>query len=182
MRTSILPLFCMVGSIIAAPVTLVPRDAAIIEISIRSVQASLQNLATLIHGLETHKGPDLNKHIAMITHHGQELSDTIRKGAEDIKRGPDVTLVESTALLSPVNSLLSATQTAVNAWIASKKTIENSGGKAAVRRILEVQKSDSEVFTKAMIAKMPYAVGLTVGEWYHSLVSGNIDRAINTFK
>jgi hypothetical protein len=182
MRASILPLFCLAGSIIAAPVSLVPRDSTVIEISIRSVQASLQNLATLIHGLETHKGPDLNKHISMITHHGQELSDTIRKGAENIRRGPDVTLIESSSLLQPVNQLLSATSTAVNAWIASKKTIENSGGKQAVRRILEVQKADSDVFTKAMIAKMPYAVGKTIGEWYASLVVVNIDRGINTFR
>jgi hypothetical protein len=182
MRASIIPLFCMVGSIIAAPASLAARDSAIVEISLRSVQASLQNLATLIHGLETHKGPDLNKHITMITHHGQELSDTMRKATQDIRRGPDVTLVESTGLLQPVNALMSATSTAVNAWIASKKTIVDSGGKAAVRHILEVQKQDSDAFTKAMIAKMPYAVGKTIGEWYASLVSASIDRAINTFK
>jgi len=172
----------MLGSSIAAPVSLVARDSTIIEISVRSVQASLQNLVTLIRGLETHVGPDLNKHISMITHHGDELSSITRRGADDIRRGPAVGLMESPGLLPSVNSLLDATSKSVDAWIASRNTIFKSGGKEAVRRILEVQKSDADRFQKAIIEKLPAAIGQTIGQTYASSVSRNIDRGISYFK
>jgi hypothetical protein len=181
MRPSIITTLCLFGSAIAAPVSLVPRDSMIIEISLRSVSASLQNLVTLIQGLETHKGPNLNQHISMITHHGQELSSVMKKGANDIRRGPDATLFEATSLLGPVQQLEYATSKAVDAWIASRKTIIDSGGKYAVREILTSQQKDVDEFTQAMIKKLPFAAQY-IGQTYATNVRRSIDRGISYFK
>jgi hypothetical protein len=181
MRFSI-PLLCMLGSSIAAPVSLVARDTAIVEVSIRSVQASLQNLATLIKNLDGHGGPKLNDQIAMITHHGEELSSTTRRGTNDIHRAPNVGLTEAPGLLPSVQGLLDATSRAIDAWIASKAIIVRSGGKDAVRRILENQKVDSQNFQKALLEKLPYAIGVTLGQSYASSVVRSIDKGISAFR
>jgi hypothetical protein len=173
---------CMLGSSIAAPTSLVTRDTAMIEISIRSVQTSLQNLATLIKGLDSHVGPKLNEHISMITHHGEELSSVTRRSTNDIQKAPNIGLTEAPGLLPSVQGLLDATSKSVDAWIASKNTILKSGGKDAVRHILENQKVDSQNFQKALVDKLPYAIGLTLGQSYATSVVKNIERGITAFK
>jgi len=180
MRASFLTAFCMLGGILASPVQSVAQDTAIIEITIRSVQASIQNLATLIQGLETHKGPELIRQIDMIKNQGKVLSRTLRRGAEDIMAGPDVTLFESTNLLKPIQSLADSTQKAVDAWVKSRNTIVNSGGRDAVREILRSQESDAQWFTDALNKKLPI-VAQYIGNIYANQVKQSIERAIGVF-
>jgi len=180
MRASFFTAFCMLGGILASPVQLIAQDTAIIEIAIRSAQASIQNLATLIQGLETHKGADLNRQVNMITRQGKELSQILRRGADDISKGPDVTLFESTNLLKPIQGLADSTQKAVDAWINSRNTIISSGGRDAVREILRSQEIDAQRFTEALNKKLP-VVAQYIGNIYANQVKQSIERAIGMF-
>jgi hypothetical protein len=183
MKASFFPLLCLVGSTLAAPVKLVSRDTEIITSSIQNIKTSTQALAAEVRSLDTHRqGTSFDSHVALIKHHGEELSRVVRGAADIIKnRAPPVTIFEATSLYLPVQQMADATATATKAWIYQKNTIVRSGGKNVVINILENLRSSADLFAKAMVSKMPMGVNW-VGEIYGNVVQRSITEALDAFK
>ncbi|KAF2426550.1 hypothetical protein EJ08DRAFT_651654 [Tothia fuscella] len=181
MKTSFLPILCVLSSALAAPLGLVARETLVIENSIRTISASLQNLAAEIRALDNHRaGTPFNDHVALIKHHGDDLANSISRAAGDVRRAPNVNLNEANSLFLPVQNLADSTQRAVDAWIAAKNTVVRSGGQQVVVNIIRNQRNAGEEFTKAVVSKMPAAAAF-VGQLYGDRVRASADLALRAY-
>jgi len=178
MRLSILPALFLLGGVIASPVDLASRDTLVIENSIRSIKASLENLAAEVSTLKDARD---SAHISMISHHGDELSTQMKNSARDIRAGPNVELREANKLISPIQLLTDQTQRTMTAWINKKDVIINSGGQKPVLRILKQQEIDADDLTKAMADKLP-EVSRYIGQQYSQRVHSSFEMAIRAYQ
>jgi len=103
------------------------------------------------------------------------------RGTNEIRKGPNVELLEATRLLTPIQGLTDATQAATNAWITAKNTIIRSGGREVVLKILRTQESNADVYTDAMVGKLP-EVSKYIGRQYSQRVRASFEQAISQFK
>src|ERR1700712_2075210 len=106
MRFSILPLVCLLGSVIATPLQLSPRDSSVIESSLKRVLGSMTKLD---NGMKKRKSGgdsrEAQKETNALVSLGRDLIEELRFGSREVRRGPAVNSFEAIALLQGIDTL-----------------------------------------------------------------------------
>jgi hypothetical protein len=110
-----------------------------------------------------------------------DLIEDLRFGSREIRHGPSVNSYEALLLMQSVGSITQGLQSAVNGWIDSKRLIVAAGRKAVVLDELIAAEEASDVFSDAMIAKLP-VLNQPLAQQFKANVNRIIGLAVADYK
>jgi hypothetical protein len=184
MRFSSISLLTLVGSAIAAPAILEPRDDSIVRYNIKRVYTLLQSLDTNFN-----KKPRTNANVNTIDGFvnnvlsiQSSLISELRAGADDIRRSrAKVTTLEAVGLTPTLSDHDRLTTDVVNGWIDIKPLVIKVRRQPEVLSSLISAQIELNNFSDAMIVSLPSG-SQTFGTSLKSRLSTNLDRAIREFR
>jgi hypothetical protein len=179
MRLNLFVFISLSSYAFAAPVRLSPRDTSVVDRAISNAQISLTKLATTVQFYARRPNDNSNAQQIQIDEDTQAATDSLLRGADQMKRGPMVTFAESTRVVAEINSLVLQLERTVNSWILARGIIVSAGGQRPVWESLRRQQSAGVEFAKALIAKMP--ASSLAGAMYTTIVQAAYDKGIKAF-
>lgn len=168
----------------AAPVEQASRDYAVFEKTFANIQGTLRSLTVAIKDLDNaaRRGQqDLIKAESDIEKRADAVTQSLRNGANVIRKTGMLSLTEAANTVGPIEELGSATQRTVDAWIQQKATIVRAGGRQTVLKLLEAQETATDEFVDAVNGRMPL-VSLTTARIYGQKARVQVDLAIAAIK
>jgi hypothetical protein len=184
MRFSAVSLLTLVGSAIAAPAILEPRDDKIIRYNTKRIYTVLQSLdGSFVNKPRTNADVrTIDNYLDKILNIQNTLVGELRAGADDIRRSrAKVTTFEAVGLTPTLSDHDRLTSDVVNGWIDIKPLV------AKVRRQPEILSSlisaqiELDNFSDAMIVSLPSG-SQSFGKSLKSRLSANLDRAIKEYR
>jgi hypothetical protein len=156
MRLTLLPVACLLGSAIAAPLDLVERDTAVIERAIARVTRSTtrldQALRSLPRGGSTQEADRYTNDLLAM---GREVIEDLHLGSREIRRGPMVSPMENVKILDSVDALTKWLQSAMSGWVNAKTMVVAAGRKATVLDHLMSTSEAAASFGEVWVSKLP---------------------------
>jgi hypothetical protein len=182
MRLTIIPFLCLLGSVIAIPIELAPRDSSVIE---RSLKRVLNSMTKLDNGMKQRRSGgdtrEAQKETNGLVQLGKDLVEELRLGSREVRRGPAVNSFEAIALLQGIDNLTRVLQSITNGWIDSKRMVLAAGSKATVLNLLLDASEGSTVFSDAIISKLPL-LEQTLGQQFKTTFTMIIEMAIKEYR
>jgi hypothetical protein len=182
MRFTLIPLVCLIGSVVAAPLKHTARDLAVIDGSLRRIGISLSRLE---NGMKSRRpGGDsieAERETNGLLSLNRSVVDEVRLGSRDIRRGPGVNVVEATALASSIGGLIKQTQRVMDGWIDSKRMVVVAGKRNIVLDELLSHSDAVAVLADAIIFKLP-GTNQGLGQQFKVAINKVIESAISAYK
>lgn len=159
MRLTLLPLVCLLTSAIAAPIKSAKQDTRAVDLAIQHITAALTRLDAAFNNINTRTN-NRNEQISQVNeilNLDNFLQSELKTGAGVIKRGANIGPVEALALVTPVSTITTLTNSVTDGWQGpAKKMFNNAGKRDAVLRELTNTKKASAEFSDALVSKLPY--------------------------
>jgi hypothetical protein len=182
MRFNVFIVLGLASSAIASPLPPSKRDSRVIDASIKRVTNSLQRLVLEFKQRKpSSTAQDMDRIATALISRNRDLIQDLRFGSREIRRGPSATSYEALLLMQSAASITQGLQGAVNGWIDAKRVIVMAGRKAAVLDELIAAEEASDVFSDAMIAKLP-VLNQPLAQQFKTNVNRIIDLAVADYK
>jgi hypothetical protein len=166
----------------AAADTAAAKDTGILDRSIKDVIESMDDLVAGLRSFDrvVKRGGDSNKAADDVQRYSEDVVSTLKDGTAQVKTIAALYTYESMNMVPTVQSLTDHVQTATNAWIAAKSSVDRTGGKEMAQMILEKQAAASEEFSAAIISKMPF-MAVSAARRYSTKSKTSIAQAIQAY-
>jgi len=183
MRLGSLSFACLLGSVIAAPITRRPQSTSVIDLAIKNVSASL---TTLERALKSRPPGGSSEDAAKVTDNLLGLSynaiTALRNGATDIKTKQATLMpLEGFQLFPTLNTLSNQLQNVVNGWVDSKKMAIAGNRYDATLQMLFEASDRTGIFADTAISKL--AIGeQTLSGWIKTTFTGILEKGIKVYQ
>jgi len=183
MRLGFLSFACLLGSVIAAPITRAKQSTSVIDAAIKSISTEL----TMIErAMKSRPAGGSAEEATRVTDNLLGLSynavSALRNGANDIK-SKQATLMplEGFQLFPSLNTLSNQLTNVMNGWVDAKKMAIAGGRYEAALQMLFEASDRTGIFAEVAIGKL--AIGeQTLSLWIKSTFTGIIERAIKSYQ
>ncbi|KAF2669945.1 hypothetical protein BT63DRAFT_454126 [Microthyrium microscopicum] len=182
MKFNILTLSALfLGGAIASPLAGPAADPPV-EIAIRKAGTALEKLNADFQQWGTpgsyDEGRWKTEHALTIT---REVTDALRAGSRDVRRGPAITGNEAVKLLNWSESLTNYLQLGAKGWIGAKNVAVAVGAKDVIREELLNLSDAAIVFQDAITSKLP-ATAQSPGLIFKSRQTSALESAIREYR
>lgn len=181
MQLTLLPLVCMLTSVIAAPVKSAKQDTKAVELAIQHITAALTRLDASFNNINTRTNnkQEQTTQVNEILNLDNFLQSELKTGTGVIKRGGNIGPVEALTLVTPVQSITDLTSKVTDGWQGPAKAMFNKAGKrdSVLRELTNTKKASAE-FSDALVSKLPYAyqyIGSTAKSATQRMIQNAID-------
>ncbi|KAF2432045.1 hypothetical protein EJ08DRAFT_648431 [Tothia fuscella] len=175
---------CLVGSVVAAPVELASRDSRVIDAALKRVSAAMKKLSDEMKVQAPWRpkgGADPNKQTITLLALDWEIGEELRYQTDLISRGPNVNIVEATALTNQLNAILPSAQSITDGWNELKPMIKAANKRNDVYQQLKKDSIATKGFSDAMQSKMPY-IAQPIGSLYKGSLVSIVETAVADFE
>jgi hypothetical protein len=182
MRFALLPALCLIGSVIAAPANLEQRDDTVAKYHISKILNSLKTLETTVK-----REPRYNDARATddffrsILNQQVRLTDDLRDGASEIRRGKSINDFEALGISTSVMPMENSIRTINNQLVKFKREAERAGKKDAIRRNLIRDQQEGNNFWDALNSKLTVLSGAFASQ-NRQRYNNILDRAIREYR
>lgn len=176
MRFSIIPLLCLAGITLAAPIGKDGNSANIIT----SMKTVVQSLNALTDGLKSINprmpAEEVISRWPVIEKLSHDVSDLLSTDARHIRMGQKIAVSDAASLLQPIEQISQATQRAVDQWITIKPAI-NARDRKGIVGTLKHHGSTANEYADAVMS-VQSTISQPAGKYFGSRVTMQIEKAI----
>jgi hypothetical protein len=182
MRFALLPVLYLVSSTIAAPANLIERDDIVAKYHISQILNSLKSLESTVRReprySDTRATDDFFK---SVTTQQVALTDHLRDGANEIRRGKSLNDFEALSISTSVTPMENSIRNINNQLIKFKREAERAGQKDAIRRNLIRDQIEGNNFWDALTSKLTVLSGAFAAQ-NRQRFNAILDRAIREYR
>lgn len=130
MKFHVLPVICLLGCTIAAPMTIAPRDLVATEAAIRRIGTGLKKLENGLRSITPKL--DAASQTQQLIVMDQNVVEDLRTASRDIRRGPNFSQLDGARLMEPMNELLRVLQQTSAGWIEARPMVNAANMRSQV--------------------------------------------------
>jgi hypothetical protein len=172
---------CLVSSVFAAPTSSNAQDTTIITRSLQRLDSELNRLMIALKVITPRLGNfELQKAWTDVQRESRTVTDTLQRDSLDIRRAPQVNLIESASLLSPINNLQSLTGKVIDQWIAIRPILGANDRKLA-QTILKDHEVAAAQYAEAILSRQS-GISTPVGQLLGTQLQSTIERGVTSFR
>jgi hypothetical protein len=172
---------CLVTNVFALPASGNAQDTAVITKSLQRLDTGLNRLSLSLRAITPRLSNfELQRAWGDVQRDSRTVTDTLSKDSVEIRRAPQINLLESASLLSPINSLQTLTSKVIDQWIAIRPVLSASDRKVA-STILKDHESAAGQYADAILSRQS-GISTPVGRLLGSELQSTIEKGVSTFR